>query len=62
MMKNLKITLIKSTNSCLKKQKATVEALGLRKIGASKIHGDTPVTRGMIKVVSHLVKVEEVDA
>jgi large subunit ribosomal protein L30 len=37
-------------------------ALGLQKIGRSVTHEDTPVTRGMIKVVSHLVKVEEVKA
>jgi large subunit ribosomal protein L30 len=61
-MKNLKITLVKSTIGALKDQKATVEALGLRKIGSSNIHKDTPVTRGMIKVVSHLIKVEEVEA
>lgn len=56
----LKITLVKSTVGRLEKQKATIEALGLKKIGQSKLHKDTPVTRGMIKVVSHLVKVEEV--
>ncbi|MEG1613439.1 MAG: 50S ribosomal protein L30 [Clostridia bacterium] len=59
-MNEVKVTLIKSTISCLEKQKATVEALGLHKIGASKIHKDGPVLRGMLKVVSHLVKVEEV--
>jgi large subunit ribosomal protein L30 len=58
--KQIKITLIKSTIGRLKNQQATVEALGLHKIGSSKIHNDTPVTRGMIDVVSHLVKVEEV--
>lgn len=61
-MKQFKITLIKSTIGCLKKQKATVEALGLKKIGSVKLHSDTPVTKGMIKVVSHLIKVEEVEA
>lgn len=61
-MKNLKITLIKSTIGCLKNQKATVAALGLRKIGSTKVHSDSPVTRGMIKVVSHLIKVEEIEA
>ncbi|MBO5775754.1 MAG: 50S ribosomal protein L30, partial [Clostridia bacterium] len=34
--------------------------LGLNKIGASKIHEDNPVIRGMIFKVSHLVRVEEV--
>lgn len=59
-MKELKVTLVKSTIGCLEKQKATVEALGLQKIGSSKIHKDGPVLQGMLKVVSHLVKVEEI--
>lgn len=56
----IKVTLVKSTIGRLKNQQATVEALGLHKIGSSKIHNDNPVIRGMIDVVSHLVKVEEV--
>ena len=57
--KSVKITLVKSTIGCLKKQKATVEALGLKKIGSSNVLKDTEVLRGMINVVSHLVKMEE---
>jgi len=57
--KSVKITLVKSTIGCLKKQKATVEALGLKKIGSSNVLKDTEALRGMINVVSHLVKVEE---
>lgn len=57
--KSVKITLVKSTIGCLKKQKATVEALGLKKIGSSNVLKDTEVLRGMINLVSHLVKVEE---
>ena len=57
--KSVKITLVKSTIGCLKKQKATVEALGLKKIGSSNVLKDTEILRGMINVVSHLVKVEE---
>ncbi|MBQ2306350.1 MAG: 50S ribosomal protein L30 [Clostridia bacterium] len=56
----LKITLIKSTNKVVEKQKATVRALGLRKIGHSVTQPDNLQTRGMINVVSHLVKVEEI--
>lgn len=56
----LRITLIKSTNRAKRKQVATVEALGLRKIRSVAEHGDTPQIRGMIKRVEHLVKVEEV--
>lgn len=59
-MAKLKITLAKSTNSVIKNQKVTVQALGLKKIGSSVERDDTPAVRGMIKVVSHLVKVEEI--
>ena len=56
----LKITLVKSTNSVRENQRATVKALGLKKIGNSVEKTDTPQIRGMINVVSHLVVVEEV--
>ena len=59
-MAKLKITLVKSTIGALSKQKATVEALGLRKIRQEVIHEDNPVIRGMVFKVKHLVKVEEV--
>ena len=51
MAKQLKITLIKSTIGSLKKQKATIEALGLSKIGSSKIHNDNPCLQGQIKEI-----------
>lgn len=60
-MAQLKITLVKSTIGALKNQKATVKALGLHKTNSSVVREDNDVTRGMIKVVSHLVKVENVD-
>lgn len=59
MEKQLKITLIRSTNGCLDKQKKTVEALGLRKIRSSVVRPDNEAVRGMIYVVKHLVQVEE---
>ena len=59
-MAKLKITLIKSTNGLVKNQKATVQALGLKKIGSSVERDDTPAVKGMIRVVEHLVKVEEI--
>jgi large subunit ribosomal protein L30 len=58
--KKLRVTLVKSTIGCLEKQKRTVEALGLKKIGSVKIHADNPVIQGMIFVVKHLVTVTEV--
>lgn len=59
-MANLKITLVKSINGVKKNQIATVKALGLKKIGSSVEQADNPQIRGMVKVVNHLVKVEEV--
>ena len=59
-MGNLKITLKKSTIKCKEDQKATVAALGLRKIGQTVVQKDNPQIRGMINKVSHLVEVEEV--
>lgn len=59
-MANLKITLVKSINKSLANQKATVKALGLKKIGSSVEQKDNPQIRGMIKTVSHLVSVEEI--
>ena len=59
-MAKLRVTLVKSTNGCLQKQKATVVALGLRKIRSTVEHDDNPMIRGMIFRVRHLVKVEEI--
>lgn len=58
MDKNVKVTLIKSTISATPNQKATAKSLGLNKIGDSIVHADNGVIAGKIKVISHLVKVE----
>jgi large subunit ribosomal protein L30 len=58
--KKLKITLVKSTIGAVAKNKAVVESMGLRKIGRSVILPDNDATRGQIRKVSHLLKVEEV--
>ena len=59
-MANLKITLVKSTIGAVPKNKKTVEALGLKKIGESVERPDNKAVRGMIQQVRHLVKVEEI--
>lgn len=60
MAKNeIKITLVKSPIGYSQRQKGTVKALGLRKLHQTVVHKDTPVIRGMIGKISHLVKVEE---
>jgi len=59
-MKKLRIKLVRSPIDYSKKIKATVRALGLRKLNAEVIHNDSPQIRGMIKKVSFLLKVEEI--
>lgn len=42
-------------------QKATIEALGIKRLYQQVVHNDTPQIRGMIAKVKHLVAVEEVE-
>ena len=53
-----KVILIKSLIGCKPNQKATAKSLGLKKVGDSIVHNDDAVLAGKIKVLSHLVKVE----
>ena len=57
--KTLTITLVKSPIGYSERQKRTVRALGLRKMLQSVEHSDTPVLRGMIAKVPHLLSVDE---
>ena len=59
MANTLKVTLVKSPIGAVPKHKKTVEAMGLRKVNKTVELPDNAATRGMIKQVSHLVKVEE---
>lgn len=59
MAKILKITLVKSTNSSIKKHKATIKALGLSKIGQTVEKESNEAILGMLHSVAHLVKVED---
>lgn len=60
-MKRLKITLIRSKYGRKPDQREALKGLGLRKIGQSIIREDSPMIRGMIRKVAHLVKVEELN-
>ncbi|MCI8592554.1 MAG: 50S ribosomal protein L30 [Lachnospiraceae bacterium] len=60
MADKLKITLVKSPIGAVPKHKKTVEALGLRKMNKTVEMPDNAAIRGMVKQVSHLVKVEEI--
>ncbi|GHV03290.1 50S ribosomal protein L30 [Clostridia bacterium] len=58
--KKIEVTLTRSVSGRLKKQERTIRALGLHKIGETKVFPDTAAVRGMINVVSHMVSVKEV--
>ena len=60
MADKLKITLVKSPIGAVPKQKATVEALVLKKLHKTVEMPDNGAVRGMIQSVRHLVKVEEI--
>jgi large subunit ribosomal protein L30 len=58
-MKKIKVTQVKSIIDRPERQKRTVEALGLKKLNSSVEVEATPQILGMVRKVSHLVKVEE---
>lgn len=57
--KTIKVKQFKSAIGYNKKQKRTIEALGIHRLGQVKEHNDTPQIRGMVNKVSHLVMVIE---
>lgn len=58
--KQLKVTLLKSRFGRLKRHRACVAGLGLRRIRQSVVVLDTPENRGMINKISYLVAVEDI--
>ena len=61
MSKKLKITQVRSTIKRLENQKRTIRALGIKRLHHTVVHEDTPVIRGMINKVAHLVEVAPFD-
>ena len=59
-MAKIKIIQIRSIIDRPKDQKRTIEALGLGRPNWEKIHNDTPQIRGMIRKVTHLVKIVDI--
>ncbi|MCW0482843.1 50S ribosomal protein L30 [Gaoshiqia sediminis] len=59
-MAKIKVTLVKSVIGSDKRQKATVEALGIKKMNHTVEHEATSQILGMVSKVKHLVKVEEI--
>lgn len=56
--KTVRVTLVRSSIGYTKDQKATVRALGLRRLHQTVEHKDTPALRGMLNKIVHLIKVE----
>ncbi len=60
-MKKVIVRLVKSTIGQRHHSRATVRALGLKKIGSKVEHEANPAIMGMVRSISHLVKYEELD-
>jgi large subunit ribosomal protein L30 len=60
--KRLRITWVKSSIGYSRRQKATIRALGFKRLGQTVEQKDTSVIRGMVSKVGHLVEVEEVES
>lgn len=58
-MAKIKITQVKSAINRTKRQKATLEALGFKKLNQTVEHDDSPAIKGMVAKVNHLIKVEK---
>jgi large subunit ribosomal protein L30 len=59
--KTLRLKLVRSPIGCTERQRATVRALGFRRLHQVVEHADSPVTRGMVQKVEHLVAIVEAD-
>lgn len=57
--KTIRVTLVRSPIGYTKDQKATVKALGLRRLHQTVEQKDNPAVRGMIQKIIHLVQIEE---
>ena len=57
--KTIRVTLVRSPIGYPQPQKATVKALGLRRLHQTVEHADTPALRGMLAKVVHMIRVEE---
>ena len=60
MADKVRVTLVKSTIGAIPKHRATVAALGLKKVNKSVELPNNAATQGMVQQVRHLVKVEEI--
>ncbi|MDR2631802.1 MAG: 50S ribosomal protein L30 [Spirochaetaceae bacterium] len=61
MAQKIRVRLIRSTIGALPKHRATIRSLGLRKIGSVREQEASPAILGMVRQVSYLVAVEEIN-
>ena len=59
-MKKLRIRQIRSGINAHESHKRTIRALGIRRMQQTVVHADTPQIRGMVRLVRHMVEVEEI--
>lgn len=59
-MAKIKITQVRSRIHCTKRQKLTLDALGLKKLNSSVEHDATPQIQGMVNKIKHLLKVTSI--
>ena len=57
--KVIRVTLVRSPIGYTKDQRATAQALGLRRLHQTVEHKDTPAVRGMVQKIIHLVQIEK---
>jgi len=57
--KIVRVSLVRSPIGFPKDQKATVRALGFRRLHQTLEHKDTPALRGMLNKIIHLIEIEE---
>lgn len=58
-MEKIKVTQVKSSIGTIPVHRKTLKALGLKKIGSSRVHSKSPAILGMLRTVNYLVSVEK---
>ena len=59
---SVRVTQVRSTIGVQRQHRGTLRALGLGRIGKTRLHDDSPTLRGMLRQVDYLIRVEENEA
>ncbi len=59
---SIRVTQVRSTIGVQRQHRGTLRALGLGRIGKTRLHDDSPTLRGMLRQVDYLIRVEENEA